>query len=254
MNQETQSPTPANPLQANTLVMEPTAPAKNDGISSGALLTGAAVALGAASLLTTPARAVEPALKFSDIPGEGDFQVLNYALALELLEADLYRQALLRLDALGVANSQPDVQYLQEFGTVENEHRDFLITAIKGAGGIPINESALRGATFDFGMNQRDRRSVIDLVLLAEATGVKAYLGAIVKFQAGSPYLQTAAAIQGTEARHTSVITIIRNIIFNRSDPVAPLQNQNNGIDTTLSPNEVLKMVSPFIVLGNTNT
>lgn len=246
MNQEHQSPMPAN-----TLVMESTAPAKSDGFSPTALLTGAAVAVGAASLLTTPARAVTPALKFSDIPGQGDFQVLNFALSLELLEADLYRQALLRLNALGVSNSQPDVRYLTEFATVEAEHRDFLIATIKGAGGTPINESALRGATFDFGMNQRNRRQVIDLVLDAEATGVMAYLGAIVKFSPTSPYLQTAAAIQGTEARHTSVITIVRNIVFNLTTPVAPLANNNNGIDRTLTPNQVLAKVSPFIVLAS---
>ena len=54
---------------------------------------------------------------------------------------------------------------------------------------------------------------MLNLVLEAEATGVQAYLGAVPYFSTGSPYLTVAAAIQGTEARHTSVLTIVRNLL-----------------------------------------
>ena len=68
--------------------------------------------------------------------------MLNYALALEALEADLYVQALQRLTTggtngvnktipgLGIATSEIDVRYLAQFGTVERQHRDFLNTTL----------------------------------------------------------------------------------------------------------------------------
>jgi hypothetical protein len=239
------------------------------GQKSSPLLLGAAVVAGAALLNAPKAQAASPALTYGEVPGTGDIKVLNYALLLEALETELYVQAVQRLttggtggeDAaagtnipgLGItANSSPtgntvDLNYYLEFRAVELAHRNFLRSALGGAA-IPAN-----AFKFDFGMATKTRRQVLDLVLLAEATGVKAYLGAI-PFFVTRTYVQTAAAIQGTEARHTTVMTLANNILVNNGTlsgtimDVAPLANQSDGRDATLQPPQVITAVQGFIV------
>lgn len=194
--------------------------------------------------------------------GTGDIKVLNYALALEAAEADLYVQALARLTGggtassgatfagLGIAANQPDVQYLQQFGRIEREHRDFLTKAL-GAQAITAAGKPLEKATFDFGIGALDRRGVVNLIRTVEKTGTEAYLGAI-PFFATKTYLAVAGGIQATEARHTTAITIVQNSLFNERLPTAPFKNDNSGIDRTLTPDQVLAQVSGpngFIVL-----
>jgi hypothetical protein len=186
------------------------------------------------------------------IPGTGDVKILNYALALETLEAELYRQALARLttggtDALGNAITGlgvtgPDVNYITEFGTVENSHRDFLTSALGG------NWVTTAGATFDFGINSLDRVGVVKLVYAAELTGVSAYLGGVgtgglTLPSAGGKYLAIAASILGTEARHTAAVAILLNGPTFSVTPAlesAPLAGENSGKDTPLTPDQIL--------------
>ncbi len=221
-------------------------------------IAGAAIATAGVLSMPGSALAVSPALTFSQIPGSGDIKVLNYALALEALETDLYAQALLRLTnggsnalgkkitGLGINPGSPDVSYLREFAVVERQHRDFLIAAL-GSASI-LKQPAFKNAKFDFKMETLTRKQVVELVYTAEKTGVGAYLGAIPKFETRT-YLQTAGAIQGTEARHTATVAIVLNLLFHEGLSVAPLANDNHGIDAPIEPDAVLAAVSPFIVL-----
>jgi hypothetical protein len=221
-------------------------------------------ALGAAAaatvaLASNSAFAVSPALTFSQIPGTGDIKVLNFALTLEVLEADLYNQAMMRLtiggtNAVGktiaglrINPNALDVFYIREFGKVEIEHRDFLKSALGSAS--LLLQAPFKTAKFDFGIDKMSRKQVMDLVYTAEVTGVTAYLGAI-PFFADRTYLQTAGAIQGTEARHTAVLADALNQLFGENQNVAPPASQNNGRDMPATPDQVLATVSPFIVLG----
>ncbi len=241
--------------------------------SNAAILTGAAL-LGGAALFATPkaARAQNKTpITFTEATfgtAANDTQVLNYALSLEALEADLYAQALQRLttggtNALGKTivglnqpNSSPAVSYLVDFGKVENAHRDFLNGAL-GANSILATGKPLNGTKFDFGLDDVSKyptvASVVEQVRKAEALGVQAYLGAIPSFKT-TTYLQTAAAIQGTEARHTAVVTALLNGLDGGSRPVSPTYNENDefgkdGRDVPKMPNDVLATVRPFIVL-----
>ncbi|HEX8915142.1 MAG TPA: ferritin-like domain-containing protein [Humisphaera sp.] len=197
-------------------------------------------------------------LSFNDIPGTGDVKVLNYALLLEQLENSLYKQAALRLQGggkngvgktipgLGLQAGNPAVEVVVKFGLVEYQHRNFLHDAL-GAASL-LRHPTFRNADFDFGIQSLDAGEVLNLVYVAERTGVGAYLGAITKFKTRT-YLQTAGAIQGTEARHTAAIARVINLNYGGSLSVAPLANDNNGIDRPVAPDTVLKNVGPFIVL-----
>jgi hypothetical protein len=242
------------------------------------MVAAAGVAAATVAFAPRAARAqTKPALTFNDIPGTGDIKVLNYALALEALEADLYVQVLQRLTTggtnglgrtipgLGLASSEIDVSYLTQFARVEREHRDFLNGALGAASIIGTGANGiLRNANFDFGLDDASRNSrqqVLELLYTVENTGTQAYLGAIPSFSTKN-FLVAAAGIQGTEARHTAVVAIIYNLLgFTPRKDTAPLVGQTtsilgssntSGIDGTLTPDQVLAAVSGangFIVL-----
>ncbi len=197
------------------------------------------------------------------IPGtSADTKALSFALALETLEAELYRQALARLTTggtdfygktiTGLNVTGDDVDYLTTFGKIEMEHRDFLTTALGG------NWVTKAGAGFDFGFADTNLQGVppltrlqtVQLVYAAEQTGVSAYLGGITTggLVAGSQYLAIAASILGTEARHTTAVAILLNgPIFNENPKLAtaPLAGDTgtaggNGLDQQLPPDAIL--------------
>jgi len=242
------------------------------------VLRGAALAtagIAAASLLSAkPAQAApttgtpvtlyfttSPGTGALQVPGPGDTKVLNFALALETLEAELYRQALARLTTggtdmfgqnitgLGRTTADLDVKYLTEFGTIETQHRDFLTTALGG------NWVTAAKAKFDFGLADTNnfgvapltRLQTVQLVYAAEQTGVSAYLGGAGVLTPGSTNLTYAAAILGTEARHTTAVAIVLNSPALNENPklaTAPLidgdPGSNGGKDTPLTPDQIL--------------
>lgn len=195
-----------------------------------------------------------------------DIKVLNFALALETLEAELYAEALMRLTTggkdmsgntitgLGLAAGEPDVDYLTTFGKVEMEHRDFLATALGG------NWVTAAGAFFDFGFADTNnfgkpaltQLQTIQLVYAAEQTGVSAYLGGAAALAPGGSYLSVAASILGTEARHTAAVAILLNQLEKLSGPSAiataplvyPVKDLGTaggpGLDTALAPDAIL--------------
>ena len=243
-------------------------------------LRGAALAtagLAAASLLS--ARSAEaqtvtykPAtLYFSASPGTGavqvpntaknfatgstDVQVLNFALALETLENELYKEALMRLTIggqdmfgnaiTGLGVTGKDVNYITEFGTVEAQHQTFL------EGTLGNNWVVDAKGRFDFGFANTNnfgkpaltRLQTVELVYAAELTGISAYLGGAGVLTPGSTYLTYAAAILGTEARHTTAVAIILNgppYNLNGALKTAPLPGDNAGKDYPLLPDQIL--------------
>lgn len=229
--------------------------------------------IGAATLAAS--HGASRTLTFADIPSLGllklpgldlqaDVKVLNYALALEDLESELYRQCVARLTTggqtqqgadipgLGLSHYLPDVYHITQFGEVEAAHRDFLRGALKLDGLFP--HLGIKPKLYNFGVETMSREEILALLIDVEATGTRAYLGAIPYFRT-KIFLTTAAGILGTEARHTAALQAVQNrligdklIASGTPAPPAPLATDNHGMDTPLSPDAVLAKVSPFIV------
>jgi hypothetical protein len=234
------------------------------GIGAATLAASHEGVLGASKTLTF---GDIPTLGLLALPGlnlKADVKVLNYALALEDLESELYRQCVARLTGggytqqgvsipgLNLSHYLPDVYHIMQFAGVEAAHREFLRGALKLDGLIP--GLGIHPKKYQFGVENMSREQILAMLIDVEATGTMAYLGAIPFFRT-KIFLTTAAGILGTEARHTAALQAIQNrllmdklIADGTPPPPPPLATTNNGIDTPMDPDAVLAKVSPFIV------
>jgi hypothetical protein len=166
--------------------------------------------------------------------GGGDVGVLNYAYALEQLEAAFYTQALATPYA-GMSAYERSV--LRDIRDHEIAHRAFFAKAL-GRNRIPNLQPNFTAVDF------ADRRSVITTASTFEDLGVSAYNGggAAIKNPA---YLAAAGSIVSVEARHAAVL---RDIISPLSANFAGWDVVNfNGLDVARPPSQVLPMAAPFI-------
>lgn len=242
----------------------------------------AAVGVGAAaySLLTPQAAQAsgKPILELVNVPDNGNMpgipgrnkteQVLNYALALETLEADLYRQALnlasgKSLDTalpgdvsdytmtvpagdLSARMAQVGFVYLQQFAPVEAAHRDFLRGAIQAGGGTPIAPNP-GGYKADFGDNLK---SILTVIRAVEEKGVRGYLGAA-QFISGFDTIQTAASIYSTECRHSAAINYVLGLDPGPSrqrldSPAVFHEHGTNHFEHWQTPEQILAVAQTF--------
>ena len=261
-----------NTTQENTII--PAGTQSRRKFLAGASRAALGIAgIGAATMAAT--HGASKTLTFSDIPTLGllklpgldlsaDVKVLNYALALEDLESELYRQCVARLTTggqtqqgveipgLGLSQFLPDVYHICQFSQIEAAHRDFLRGALKLDGLVP--NLGIKPKMYNFGVETKSREEILAMLIDVEATGTMAYLGAIPYFRT-KVFLTTAAGILGTEARHTAALQAVQNrllgdklIASGTPAPPAPLASQNHGMDTPMEPDAVLAKVSPFIV------
>ena len=166
-----------------------------------------------------------------------DFGVLNYAYALEQLEAAFY--ATVVGDSAFAATFNADEQsVLRDLAAHEAIHRDFLKAAIAGAGGTPIPDLLPNFEDIDFA----DRADVLATARTFEDLGVGAYNGAG-QYIASDVYLTLAGKIVSVEARHASVVSglITPNAV------AGPGVIDANALDRALAPSAVLTAADPFI-------
>ena len=138
------------------------------------------------------------------------FEVLNYALTLEYLEAEFYQKA---LAASGLIPAGPAYNAIKTIGDHEKQHVAFLQTAISAAGGTPVNQP-----TFDltaggaFANVFSDYATFLAVAQTFEDTGVRAYKGqaANPNLMANNDVLTAALNIHSVEARHASHIRQMR--------------------------------------------
>lgn len=159
--------------------------------------------------------------------------ILNYALTLELLEADFYRQFI----AAGLIPSGAADTAIRLIKTHEDAHVAYLTTAIQTAGGTPVAGNATTGVRFKASSLPATYVDQLKVAQLLEDTGVRAYKGRAAELT-GTDLLTTALQIHSVEARHAAYIRTLRNQLPwpNATDDVATEAAYTSGIPST-SPN-----------------
>ena len=171
-----------------------------------------------------------------------DFGVLNYAYALESIEAEFYQRV--------VASPPPDlrpgeIDILSDIRDHEVQHRRFLKRALQV---LRVHIPALNFSSIDFST----RQGVLTQAKAFEDLGVAAYNGAGERLKLAE-FLTIAGKIVSVEARHAAVIRDMLNPMSRdfAGDDVVDAQ----GLDRAMSPGEVLEQAqryfkTPFHING----
>ena len=130
---------------------------------------------------------------------KNDAKILNYALTLEFLEAEFYKQAVAN-KAYG--QSAP----LKTFAEVVAKHEATHVTFLKKA----LGSAAIKSPKFDFGNAVTDQATFAQTSQVLEDTGVSAYLGQVGNIHQKG-VLSAAGTIATVEARHAAWIRFINN-------------------------------------------
>lgn len=207
-------------------------------LSSAAVLT--AFAFGALNPDTLRAKDVFSGLpiendKSSSVDlGKGDTGVLNYAYALEQLEAAFYSQVI-STPYSGMSSAERAI--LTDIRDHEIAHRELFKTALgkKAIPGLQVNFTSI-----NFG----SRDSVLGTAKTFEDLGVSAYNGAG-QLLKDVNFLLLAGKIVSVEARHAATIRDLispMSAAFAGDDAV-----DSSGLDKARTPLEVLTAAAPFI-------
>lgn len=166
--------------------------------------------------------------------GSGDIGILNYAYALEQLEAAFYTQV---IDMPYSGMTEEEKRFLTDIRDHEIIHREFFKAALGSAAipGLEVNFSSI---------NFKDRASVLGTARVLEDTGVAAYNGAG-KYIQDVNYLLIAGKIVSVEARHAAIIRDLlqpKSRYFAGDDVV-----DANGLDLAKEPAMILADAQPLI-------
>lgn len=166
--------------------------------------------------------------------GSGDVGILNYALALEQLEAEFYTRA---VDAKPSGLDADAMSILDDLRKHESVHREFFSTA--------LGKNAIPRLNFDFSsVDFTSGDSVLETARTIEDLGVSAFNGAG-QLLTNPEFLAVAGKIVSVEARHAAAIRDLlrpKTASFAGDDVV-----DANGQDGARLPAEVLPLAAPFI-------
>lgn len=177
--------------------------------------------------------------------GTGDTGVLNYAYALEQLEAAFYAQVLTGLYFTGLAAASAERQIFTDIALHEKIHADFFKTA--------LGTTAIKSLTPDFSkVDFTSRDNVLATAKAFEDLGVAAYNG-VARFITDAKYLIVAGKIVSVEARHAALIRdMITPNSFVDSDIVDfSLTSATARQEKSKLPAEVLATVNMFLMEGS---
>jgi rubrerythrin len=158
--------------------------------------------------------------------GKGDIGILNYALTLEYLEAEFYKEAKANNRGGGFLDDQESV-FLDAVVRDEKAH----VRGLKAA----LGKKAVKKPKFDFRNTTSERQPFLETAFALENTGVGAYSGQAFNIKKPA-YLGVALSIVTIEARHAGVIGLL---LENSPEGIAP----NGPFDKPLTARKVLKAV-----------
>ncbi|APG61339.1 hypothetical protein LPB144_01060 [Christiangramia salexigens] len=187
----------------------------------------------------------EPEPETFDLGG-GDLGILNYAYALEQLEAAFYTQV--RAGGYYAGAPQEEKDLFDDLYNHEVIHREFFRTAITAVAPndiLPDLEFDVSSIDFD------DRTSVLETARLLEDTGVAAYNGAGDRLETAA-YLTIAGKIVSVEARHASAIRSLINpdsTDFAGDDVMVDIAGTGLGYDKATDPADILAAVGDLGVI-----
>lgn len=163
--------------------------------------------------------------------GSGDIGILNYAYALEQLEAAFYIQAV-ATPYTGITAEEK--MYLTDIRDHEIAHREFFKNALgtMAIGALEVNFTTINFST---------RASVLGTAQAFEDLGVSAYDGAGYLLKDAN-YLLLAGKIVSVEARHAATIRELVNANSFLGDSV-----DANSVNVSRTPSEVLAIAGTFI-------
>ncbi|MGI8503838.1 MAG: ferritin-like domain-containing protein [Hassallia sp.] len=220
------------------------------------------------SLLTipaTPAYAQEATLT----PKE----VVEYALTLEKLEADMYSRAFTAIKSGGLKDLvEPAKKAIRSYGQDEGMHVTDLSAVLTSLGGDPDTIKIPKNPNYDAILNRDPFANPVDFLLAlqyVEDTGVAAYKGQVQNLllagDAGKVVLAGALEIHTIEARHAAGVRYLRQtfygadvrpwvrdaseVIFNknREGSNSPIPFSNEAFDGFATEDEVLALVGPIL-------
>ncbi len=171
--------------------------------------------------------------------GSGDVGILNYAYALEQLEAAFYTEVTKGAYFMGAPAEEKAI--LADIQKHEVIHRDFFKAAITAA----APEAIIPGLEVDFStIDFADRASVLGTAKVFEDLGVSAYNGAG-QFIENADYLLIAGKIVSVEARHAAAI---RDLLMPNSADFAGDDLINaQGLEITRPFADVLTAAAAYI-------
>ncbi len=206
--------------------------ARPGGTTRRSILKWSGAGLGVFAFGSLPNFGISPALA-ADL-GSGDIGILNYAYALEQLEAAFYAKV---IDSPYGGMADDEKMLLTDIRDHEAAHVDFLKKALA--------EKAIPDLEVDFSkVDFGSRDAVLTTARTFEDLGVSAYNGAG-KLIKTPDYLVAAGKIVSVEARHAATIRDLINpnsVAFAGPDVV-----DKNGLDVVASPKDVLPKAAAFI-------
>ena len=190
--------------------------------------------------------------------GANDAGVLNYAYALEQLEAAFYTRVRSGTYYNNLAATSAERLILDDLYYHEIIHRDFFKAAITNAGVALIPVLTTDFSSIDF----NSRTSVLGAAKAFEDLGVAAYNG-VVQYIGSPGYLLLAGKIVSVEARHAAIIrdlisenTFVGNdvaTLTTAGSSTVPTNNSPAGasLERALSPTEVVALANTYLAAGS---